>query len=363
MARARFAPVALVTTLLAVLGVVGGPAASACACGGFVAADGEQVAASAEYAALTWDGETERVLLSMEALTEADEAALILPTPAPADVQLADERVFTELETLMAPEHTVEYRWWPEMGAPATGGTDGTVPGASPTVSVLDSRQLGPLEVTVLSANDADSLASWLDDHDYVMRDGLADALMPYVADGWFYVAVRMTTEATDLSGALQPLDITFASDRLIYPMRLSAAAPQSQFVRTFVFGAHRMERTDTTASSGRVQLRFAGEVATTAVTSDALVEIAATAPYLTVTDQYFDDPGSQVMSDFTFAQAASDTPYRETTSEIRMREIAGLPAGPVLVLLAMVTVLAGALVAGLLRRRRRRPHVTPTAP
>lgn len=356
MKRLRPLLLALATALVAASGLVAMPAAQACACGGFVASDGEDVAASAEYAVLSWDGEQERVLLSMDALATSSDAALLIPTPAPAEAALADTSVFTELETLTAPEEIVDYQWWPDLGMGAGAGDAGAAPGADSGVTVLDTLQLGDLEVSVLAASDADELADWLDEHDYVMQDSLADALMPYVSEGWYYLAIRLTTDADSLTGALQPLDLTFASDQLIYPMRLSAAAPDSQFVRTFVFSDHRMQRTDETAGAGDVTLRFAGEVSPTQVTSDALVSIASDRPYLTVLDQYFFDPGTQIVSDFTFAQAPSDSSYRQVNHEVRMREVLGIPAGPALTFIGMVVLLVVVLtVSGLARRRRHR--------
>lgn len=346
---------ALATALMTVLAFVAAPAAQACACGGFVAAEGADVAASTENVVLSWDGTTERVLLSMDALTDSTEAALLIPTPSPAEAALADTSVFSELEEVTAPEEVVEYTWWPDLGFGA--GAAGAAPGADGAgVSVLDTKVLGDLEVSVLAADDADRLARWLDEHGYVMRDTLADALMPYVSEGWYYLAVRLTTEAENLSGALQPLDITFASDQMIYPMRLSAAATADQHVRTYVFSDHRVQRTDETSSNGELDMWFAGEVAASQVTSDALVSIVAEHSYLTVQDHYFPDPESQIVSDFTFGRAASDTPYREQRYETRMREVMGIPAGPALTIIGMVVVLVGVLaVSGLTRRRRRR--------
>lgn len=354
--RLKSAVLTAATALASLVGLAAMPAAQACACGGFVASEGAQVAASSEYAVITWDGTTERVLLSMETLTQSAEAALLIPTPTPADAALAESTVFTELERLTAPEEVVTYDWWPDLGFGAGAGDAGAAPGATEGgVSVLDSRQLGDLEVAVLAADDADALSDWLGEHDYVMRDDLADALMPYVSEGWYYLAIRLTTEAENLSGALQPLDLTFDASQMIYPMRLSASATSSQFVRTFVFSDHKVQRTDETAANGGTDLWFAGEVAPTDVTSDALVSIASEQPYLTVLDQYFDAPGEQIVSDFTFARAASDSPYRQVEYEVRMREVAGIPAGPALTFIGMVVILAGTLtLSGLARRRRR---------
>lgn len=360
MNQLRVVLVVVVTAVLSALGAVV-PAAHACACGAFVAPDGLEVEIDRERVVLAWDGETERMVLSVDALTEAADAALLIPTPAPAEAALADDDIFDELEALIAPELVVEYRWWPDSFGFGFGDEpDVAVPGS---VTVIETTQLGPLEVAVLSAEDANQLTEWLNEHGYVMGDGVASALMPYVAEGWYYVAVRLTTEAENLSGALQPIDLSFASEQLVYPMRLSAASADAQRVRTYVFADQQVQRTDETASSTPVDLRFAGSVQATGFTSQALAEIATTSGYLTVFDQGFSEPDEQVISDFTFAAAATDTPFRETVTEVHMREIAGVPAGPVLTFAAMVVVLGVVLtLSGLSRRRRRRDRLAASA-
>ncbi|WP_420113147.1 DUF2330 domain-containing protein [Pseudactinotalea sp.] len=358
MKRLKLAGLTLVTALASMVGIAIMPAAQACGCGGFVSPEGEDVAAGAEYAVLSWDGETERVVLSMDAITTSSDAALLIPTPTPAEAALAETSVFSELEKVIEPEEVITYEWWPDLGFGAGAGEGGAPQGApgDSGVSVLNTQQLGDLEVTVLAASDANELADWLDSHDYVMRDGLADALMPYVSEGWYYIAIRLTAEADTLEGALQPIDLTFASQQLIYPMRLSSAATESQFVRTYVFSDHKVRRTDETATEGQVELRFAGQVPAGALTADSLVSIAAEQPYLTVLDQYFPEPSAEIISDFTFGQASDDAPYRERVYETRMREIVGIPAGPALTFIGMVVLLTGTLiVSGVARRGRRR--------
>lgn len=341
----------LVATVLALGGLLGTPPAQACACGGFAAADGEQVAASSEYAAVAFDGSQQRILLSMNTLSNAKDAALLIPTPGRATAALAEPTLFPELAKLTEPETVVRYRWWPR-------GSDGQTGGAAPrsaggaTVSVLETRQLGDLEVTSLAASDARALSDWLQQHGYELRAGLADALRPYVAEGWYYTAIRLTTDADDLSGALQPLDLRFASDELVYPMRLSAAAANPQFVRTYVFADHRTIRTDATAEARAGELRFAGRLDASAVTTASLREMVSQRPYLTATDDYFNDPGRQIVSDFTFAKAPTDEPYRQIRYVERTKTILGMTAGPVLMVGAILV--ANLVVLGALLWRRR---------
>ena len=100
-----------------------------------------------------------------------------------------------------------------------------------------------------------------------------------------------------------------FASADLVYPMRMSKAAKDTQSVRTYVLGRHRVERTDPTAGE-QATVTFAGTVPTAEVESEQLRTALAAAPYLTTFDQVFTDPGSQIVSDFSFSDAASDEGY-----------------------------------------------------
>ena len=323
------------------------PPAQACGCGGFVTDEDSGVSVQQETAAISWDGQTERIVMSMSALSSAGDAGLLIPTPAPADVELAEAGVFEELEDLIAPQVQVEYHWWPR-GDDALSGVP--PPGAG-QVEVLEQVDLGPVEATVLSATEPDALAAWLDEHGYVMDDALASALSPYVTEGWYYVAVRLTS-SDDLTGTLPPLDITFDSSAVVYPMRMSAAAPGAQQVRTYVFAEQRMARADATAGAG-VELRYAGAPDPADVTNATVRQMLADGPYLTVMDQMFYDPSRQIVSDFVFERSSNGGDHRETVIEERLLTIAGLPAGPTLLVVGLLAA-AGAGLAVMWRRRSR---------
>jgi hypothetical protein len=64
-------------------------------------------------------------------------------------------------------------------------------------------------------------------------------------------VAMRLTS-TDQLNGRLAPVKLVFASDRLVYPMRMSAAAQTPQRVVVYTLGAHRMKRTDADAAAQR---------------------------------------------------------------------------------------------------------------
>jgi hypothetical protein len=347
-----------VAAALAIAGgvVVAAPPAGACACGGLVDAPAYDTSVSQETAVLQWDGTTETMLLELDTLSTAPEVGLILPTPAPAEVALADPEVFRELDDITRPRAVVsEHQWWPDLGFGAAGG-DGA--GAGPGVEVLSEVRLGPLDVTTLSATAPGALDAWLVERGFQLPPSTATALAPYVAEGWSFVAARLATdEAAAFSGTLQPLRVTFPSGSLVYPMRMSVVAEDAQSTRTYVLADHRVDRVDATAELDAPKLRFAGRVDPGSVDSDELAALLAAGRFVTAHEQDFDEPATQIVSDFAFAPAASDAAYAATYSVVAEKRIGPFFAGPVLAFAGMIA-LAGLVVWGARRRHAPAPAV-----
>lgn len=336
-------------TMLALGSVLVAEPAQACACGGAVSPEGEELTVDREVAALAWDGSTEDIVMQLDMITDADDAAVIIPTPAEPDVQLADESFFAELAEMAAPRVDRTYTWWPEWeGNEAIDGAGGAEPTGG--VEVLETVPLGPLEASVLSATDADGLTDWLRENEYVMSDPLADALTPYITEGWYFVAIRMVAEEGTLNGEVQPVHLSFPSSSLIYPMRISAAAEVTQQVATYVLADGQVRHSDPTGAAAPGELRYAGPVDEGLQTSPTWDQLAASGDYLTVIDHVFEDPAEQITSDFTFASAPEAADYQQVVQVTSMREIAGLPAGPVLLVFGLAAVVVAVLVARRLR-------------
>ncbi|QJW34908.1 DUF2330 domain-containing protein [Cellulosimicrobium protaetiae] len=343
---------AAATLALAGGAVVAAPPAGACACGGLVDGPAYDTSVSQEAAVLQWDGTTETMLIELDALSNAPEVGLILPTPAPAEVALADPQVFRELDDLTQPRAVAtDHRWWPELGF-GTAGSDGA--GAPAGVAVLDEVRLGPLDVTTLGATDPAALGAWLTERGFQLPEEIQTALAPYVAEGWSFVAARLAPEeATAFDGTLQPLRVTFPSGSLVYPMRMSAVADETQSTRTYVLADHRVDRVDATAEAQEPTVRFAGRVDPGSVSSDELAALLASGSFVTSHEQVFTEPGTQIVSDFTFSPAAADVAYTPTVAVVADKRIGPFFAGPVL---AFAGVLALAVLVIWSGRRRRAP-------
>ncbi|MGF0314845.1 DUF2330 domain-containing protein [Nocardia fluminea] len=318
--------------------------ANACACGGVVSAD-SSARVNNESAVLGWDGRRETVLMRLGMQFTGADAALIVPTPTPATVSAASPDSFGELSRMTAPERVTEYDWF---GSGSLGGdASGSAPGSGP--DVLSQVRLGPLEATTLRGGDLTGVREWLDTNGYRLKPEVSATLDPYLREGWSFVAMRLTS-AEPLSGALDPVRLTFDSDRLVYPMRMSAAATTPQSVHLYVFSDRRVARVDPDIEPQTITTEFASPVGEPS--DPDLKALAASGNYLTELSIYIPDPAT-ITSDFLLGPAAENTPVRDRVVSKEYVEILGLPAGYVLIVAGLSLI--GVIASVVLRRRSAR--------
>ncbi|MET8446302.1 DUF2330 domain-containing protein [Streptomyces sp. NPDC005209] len=360
--RAR---VRVLAVVLAVLGVQVGwlvAPAYACGCGAMVPDARQRIAVSSEVSVLRWDGRQEQIVMRLTVVGDADRAAWIMPVPHRATVDLGDPALFDELSATVAPAHRTRHHFWPQSGdwPLSSGGDTAEAPPAAGAsgpsgVDVVGRQRLGPFDVARLTATDPGALDGWLRANGFAFPDRLKGALQPYIDRHWEYVAVRLApkTAGTALQGELDPLHLTFAADRPVYPMRLSHLARTPQSLGLYVLADHRMEPR-TAIGGDRPRVVFAGRLDSP---KGALAELSSGTPYLTAVAQEFPDP-SRIDSDHELRRAAADTPYQQVIYSDRLLTVAGIPAwlltvGGALVLVATVATLSAV-------RRSRRPVVPP---
>ncbi|MFC4496961.1 DUF2330 domain-containing protein [Streptomyces ovatisporus] len=332
--------------------------AYACGCGGMVTRDRSRIAVEHETSAVSWDGRTEQILMSLKVSGDAEEAAWIMPVPQRATVRLGGPRLFTQLGRLTAPVHRDRHHFWPRSGDWPYDDEDGAAaPGGA--VDVVGWKRLGPFDVATLTATDPDALEDWLDDNGFALPERLGRELKPYVERRWEYVAIRLAPGSNErgdvLGGTLEPLHLTFESEQFVYPMRLSRAASKPQYLRLYVLAAHRM-RPVSAIGGDEPRLRFAGRVDRP---SDAVRRFAGGTGggaaqedvFLTAYDQYFPVPG-RISGDHELRRARSDSAFRTVVYDDQLLTWGGVPAW-----LVTAGVVLFALVWAVLRRARaRRP-------
>ncbi|MEU6216389.1 DUF2330 domain-containing protein [Streptomyces sp. NPDC047022] len=335
--------------------------AYACGCGAMVPDGRQHVTVSREVSAVRWDGKQEDIVMRLTVAGDAHKAAWIMPVPHRATVRLGDSALFDELDTATAPRiRTRHYFWprghdWPFAGE--SGSASNQEGAAAPPVSVVGRQRLGPFDVARLTATDANALGTWLRDNGFALPPRLSQALRPYVDEGWEYVAIRLAPgqgSGTTLAGTLDPLHLTFASDRLVYPMRLSRLASTPQSLSLYVFAAHRMEPRSTIGGQ-LPQILYADRVRDA---PGALASLTAGGTdFLTAFDQQFPQP-SRISGDHEMARTAADTPYHQVVYVDSLLTVGGIPAW--LLTLPAALALTFATVAVVLRHRRRRVVIPP---
>lgn len=327
--------------------------AYACGCGIYIPRDGD-AAVTQERALVTWDGQREEIVMSLGILGSSKEAAVILPIPAQADVKLADAAVFDELDEMTKPLVQTQTDWvfLPSFGASAMPPEAA----AGAPVSVLSRQQLGPFDVANLAATDASALKDWLDQNGFQLDPRISEVLQPYIEKQWTFVAVRLQPEQAspnnglaELSGALSPLQISFDANELVYPMRASALAKNSEELALYVLADHRVDK-DMAFGTSRVS--FANFVAPADLAAGSTL-----APY--ISKKYFltkfveTISPAKVHDDFHFRFADTDTTYRDVQIVHIEQDVSGFVLLGCLALMVIGVILFFAIVLFAVRRNR----------
>jgi hypothetical protein len=281
----------------------------ACACGGYLPDAKSRARAFGENALVQYDAGTEKITLSMAVNGTSTKAAWIMPVPAAAKVELGEDGLFTGLDLMTRPKTVIRKTYWPfkDLGIMGSRGPMAGAQGPGGGVDVRQQMALGPFQVTRLGGTSGSAVTDWLRTNGYVVPATLATNLTPYLTEKWEIVAVKLAPKRDGelLRGATPPLRLTFASDRIVYPMRLSKGATTPQTVTVYVAAAHRVDTTKLPAAGVQPELLFAGRVETTALTTPA--------DYLTAYSVTYNDP-SRITDDFVFAPAANDDEFQRVT-------------------------------------------------
>ncbi|MCU0495340.1 MAG: DUF2330 domain-containing protein [Chloroflexaceae bacterium] len=285
----------------------------------------------AEKALIIHSGGQQQIITTVQLENITGAAAVVFPVPGVPNVDqpAGAGELFGYLEEATKPlvEEVERVVWLRGNQAPATGGRG---------VTVLGREIIGGYDVARLASDDASELQTWLGSNGYTLPAAARPILDAYVAEDWKFVAVKLAPGAAP--GALDPLRMTFASDEIVYPMRLGALADSPINLQLFVLTGGRV------ALDG-LETIFAGPVQSLSpVPSPAVAALLADAPYLTRFDAPFLSPAS-ISGDYIFRPAADNQPFRKTVTIVRdvsPLQAIGLPG--VIVCLVLMNVVALAI-------------------
>ncbi|HEY55013.1 MAG TPA: DUF2330 domain-containing protein [Dehalococcoidia bacterium] len=206
------------------------PATPALADGGFFVLDpSRDIYQPAQKAIILYENNRETLILQVKYEGDADEFAWVIPVPNYPDVDVAEPELFRELAELTEVEV--------HFGGCGCGFLAG--PGAG--VEVWEEMVVGPYDVAILSASSSEALIDWLNANGYFFPEEGEGIIDSYVAQSgeWYFVATKINAEAeaTGLAeGTIQPLRLSFDSDEIFYPLRITSLSSDRCEVLLYVF-------------------------------------------------------------------------------------------------------------------------------
>lgn len=181
-----------------------------------------QVQETAQKAVIWHDGNTETLILSITFRGDAEDFGWVVPVPSKPEVSKASDEIFTALEELTIPK----VQRYP---TPFGFGGYKLAPEVS-TVQVIETKRVDIYEVTVLRSGTSKDLSDWLSKNNYPYPKNAAYILDDYIANNWYFVAAKVSTEALGYKttqqlrdGHATPLKIVFKSEKIIYPLKISS--------------------------------------------------------------------------------------------------------------------------------------------
>lgn len=189
--------------------------------GGMFPPDDYYIYETGQKGAIYYKDGQETLVLSTSYEGDAKDFSWIIPTPHEPEVTKISKDIFTNLSEMTINDTIYKT----EMASMAIGGEMG-----AEDVDVIEQKQLGYYDITVLNASDDEALFNWLTDNGYKYPKEGKYVLDDYIRLGWTFTAIKITDDATssdivssDLKyGDMAPLRFIFNSDNLVYPMKIS---------------------------------------------------------------------------------------------------------------------------------------------
>ncbi len=211
--------------------------------GGFFSSYEADIWEPSQKGIIVYENGVETLTLQANFMGEAQDFAWVVPAPSLPELSEADVKIFEELHYLTAPR--VVYRdssgcggWFGEGDEMDKEIDDG--------VTIISTETVGIYDTTTLSATNPRALADWLRENGYNIPPHGEDIVKSYVDSGWYFVAMKIQRKVDPKrywyeEGGLQPISLKFSSDRIIYPMKITAVSATDTELLLYVFAQHKM--------------------------------------------------------------------------------------------------------------------------
>jgi hypothetical protein len=222
--------------------------------GGFVSPPGSFMYEPVQQAFIDHDraSGTEQLSILPSFSGDAHAFAWIIPVPAQPEVEPADRQLFQDLDLLTRPVYRSRDGEWDCFPDDPVVQPDDASDGG---FQVISSELVGYYRTLILAATEAPALLEFLTELGFLHeenRETATAAITDYVERSWYFVAMQVDSTALAQArpyggywyyyGQLEPIRLTFSSDEIIYPMKISAmSAAEDSRVHLYVKSDHRM--------------------------------------------------------------------------------------------------------------------------
>lgn len=209
-----------------------GAAQQSSACGGFFC-DFLPINQAGEQIVFRQDGDQTTAMIKIDYVGNAEDFGWVLPVPQSPEISLGSDQIFTQLELSTRPQFLLERvgQGCPQPEFDFASNTSSSAVAVSSQASsssgVVIERELsvGPFDALVVSSDDPEALATWLEDNNLDLTDEGGSLLAPYIAAQSKFVVLKLKNNAN--VGSIQPIILKYQSDVPVIPMTLTAVAAQ----------------------------------------------------------------------------------------------------------------------------------------
>ena len=214
------------------------PAADSACC--YFSAKDKDILQPAQKAFITWDPVEQIESFTVQPKFEGNalDFGMVIPTPGQPKLHEMPRDFFKELAvyTILKKREYPQSKLLPQPPAAALGGLGGgNFRGAlgaisdksKSSVKVLEAGVVGSLDYKIITAERADDLFTWLKENKYTFSGDEA-TLDYYIKKKWFFTVMKIDTMQMKknpdgtFAGEVTPTRFQFASEKLIYPLKIT---------------------------------------------------------------------------------------------------------------------------------------------
>jgi len=193
--------------------------------GGLVPPPGKIIKETDQKAVIFYDKGLEQLILSITFQGDTDNFAWIVPVPSKPTIEKSVDSLFVKLDKMTKPpEPETSLYHADKLGAATESNEQG--------VTVIETKKVEYYDITVLEATDKNALHEWLNENGYVFPQGGESIADSYIQKGWYFTAIKLNNEASEenpfteeqlRTGRAIPLKLSFKTDRIVYPLKISS--------------------------------------------------------------------------------------------------------------------------------------------